>query len=44
MIDAAVEKVQGLFNQYTAGGAEYEYRKTNDKKYQAWDDLARVDD
>jgi len=44
MIDAALEKVRALFNQYTAGGAEYEYRATGDKKYGAYDDLARIDD
>lgn len=43
-INAAMEKITQLFNQYTACAAEYEYRKTNDKKYQAWDDLARCDD
>lgn len=41
MISAALDKVDELFRQYTAGGAEYEYRKTNDRKYQAYDDLAR---
>lgn len=44
MIDAALEKVDELFRIYTAGGAEYEYRETGDKKYKAYDDLARVDD
>ncbi len=43
-IDAALAKVTENFNRYTAGGAEYEYRQTGDRKYQAWDDLARADD
>lgn len=44
MISAALDKVNALFNQYTAGAAEYEYRATGDAKYKAYDDLARVDD
>lgn len=44
MIDAALAKVTELFNQYTAGGATYEYRLQNEIKYRAYDDLARVDD
>ena len=44
MIDAAIEKIEELFHIYTAGGAEYEYREQSDKKYRAYDDLARVDD
>ena len=44
MIAAAVEKTTDLVNMYSAGGAPYEYRETGDKKYQAWDDLARKND
>ncbi len=44
MIDAALDKVTELFNQYTAGAATYEYRLQNEIKYRAYDDLARVDD
>lgn len=46
MMQAALDKVQGLFNMYTAGGATYEYYETSsaERKYHAWDDLARVDD
>ena len=41
MARAAVAKVESLVNMYSAGGAAYEYHDTTDKKYQAWDDLAR---
>ena len=44
MMAASIDKVTELFNQYTAGAAEYEYRVTGDVKYRAYDDLARVDD
>lgn len=44
MMNAAVDKVTELFNIYAAGGAPYEYRETSDKKYRAYDDLARVMD
>lgn len=44
MITAALDKVDALFRQYTAGAAEYEYRVQSDAKYRAYDDLARVDD
>lgn len=41
MIDAAVAKTTELVNMYSAGAAPYEYRETGDRKYQAYDDLAR---
>lgn len=41
MIDAAVAKTVELVNMYSAGSAPYEYRETGDRKYQAYDDLAR---
>ncbi len=41
MINAAVEKVTGLVNMYSAGGASYEYHETGDRKYKVYDDLAR---
>ncbi len=44
MIKAAVEKTTELINMYSAGNAPYEYRETNDRKYRAYDDLARCDD
>lgn len=44
MIDATVDKVTGLVNMYSAGGAGYEYRETGDQKYKMYDDLARVKD
>lgn len=44
MIAAAVEKTENLVNIFSAGGAPYEYRETNDRKYKAYDDLARCDD
>lgn len=44
MIASALDKVTALFNQYTAGAAEYEYRATNDAKYRAYDDLARPEE
>lgn len=44
MISAAVAKTTELVNMYSAGAAPYEYRETGDKKYQAYDDLARVRD
>lgn len=44
MIKAAVEKTTEIINIFSAGRAPYEYRETSDKKYQAWDDLARRND
>ncbi len=44
MIDAAHDKVAQLFGQYSHDWQPYEYHETGDKKYQAWDDLARVGD
>ena len=44
MINAAVLKTTELFNIYSAGGAPYEYRETNDQKYKQFDDLARIKD
>ncbi|MBQ5700347.1 MAG: PD-(D/E)XK nuclease family protein [Alphaproteobacteria bacterium] len=44
MMRTAVEKTTDLFNMYSAGGAAYEYRETNDQKYKNYDDLARVKD
>ncbi len=41
MINAAVAKTTELFNIYSAGGAGYEYRETNDRKYHQYDDFAR---
>ena len=34
MMRTAVEKTTDLFNMYSAGGAAYEYRETNDQKYE----------
>ncbi len=42
MMRVAVDKVTALFNQYSAGGAAYEYHETPDQKYKIYDDLARV--
>lgn len=42
MINAAVAKTTELFNIYSAGGAGYEYRETNDRKYHQFDDLKRI--
>ena len=41
MINASVAKVTELFNMYSAGGAGYEYRDVNDRKYRQYDDFAR---
>lgn len=41
MINAAVQKTTELVNMYSAGGAPYEYRETNDAKYHIYDDFAR---
>lgn len=41
MMNSAVLKTTELFNIYSAGNAPYEYRETNDQKYQQFDDLAR---
>ena len=43
-INAAYSKVVELFNMYSAGGAEYEYRRTGEQKYQEYDDFARADE
>ncbi len=43
-INAAYSKVTELFNMYSAGGAEYEYRRTGEQKYQDYDDFARADE
>ncbi|MBQ6027538.1 MAG: PD-(D/E)XK nuclease family protein [Alphaproteobacteria bacterium] len=43
-INAAYSKVKELFNMYSAGGAEYEYRRTGEQKYQEYDDFARADE
>lgn len=43
-INAAYSKVTDLFNMYSAGGAEYEYRRTGDAKYKEYDDFARADE
>lgn len=44
MIDVTVDKVTGLINMYSAGGAGYEYHETKDYKYKQYDDLARIND
>ncbi len=44
MIDASVQKVSELFGRYAKDFEPYEYYETSDKKYKAYDDLARVDD
>lgn len=44
MMHNAIAKVKDLVNMYSVGNALYEYRETGDKKYKAYDDLARVDD
>jgi ATP-dependent helicase/nuclease subunit B len=44
MIDAAVDKASQLFGRYANDYEPYEYYETGDPKYQAYDDLARVDD
>ena len=44
MMAAAVEKTTSLVNAYSGGAMSYEYHETGDKKYQAWDDLARKND
>ncbi len=44
MMQAAVDKTTQLFNMYSAGAAPYEYYETNDRKYKAYDDLARIKD
>ncbi len=41
MMNSAVLKTTELFNIYSAGNAPYEYRETNDQKYQQFDDLVR---
>lgn len=43
MIDAAFDKVTGLFNMYS-GGAGYKYLRTGDQKYKVFDDFARADE
>lgn len=44
MIKAAVEKTKEMINIFSVGQAPYEYRETGDRKYKAYDDLARCDD
>lgn len=44
MMRAAADKATELFNMYSAGGAPYEYFETSDRKYRAYDDLARRGD
>ncbi len=44
MINAAINKTTEIINMYSAGGATYEYRDTNDAKYRTYDDLARTRD
>jgi len=44
MMNAAIDKVTELVHMYSVGNAPYEYFETGDKKYKAYDDLARVDD
>ena len=44
MMNAAVEKTKELINIFSVGCAPYEYRETGDRKYKAYDDLARCDD
>lgn len=44
MMNAAVEKTKELINIFSVGTAPYEYRETGDRKYKAYDDLARCDD
>ena len=44
MIDAAYNKIQELFQMYSAGGAEYENRPNSDQKYRNYDDLVRAYD
>ena len=44
LMEAALTKVKEYFNIYTAGMHEYENREIKDKKYRAWDDLARTND
>ena len=41
MMNAAIAKTTELFNIFCVGRAPYEYRDTGDRKYQAYDDLAR---
>ena len=43
-MNAAYSKVTDLFNMYSSGGAEYEYRRTGDAKYKEYDDFARADE
>lgn len=43
-MNAAYSKVTELFNMYSAGGAEYEYRRTGEDKYKEYDDFARADE
>lgn len=44
MIKAAIQKTTELINIFSVGCAPYENRPTTDKKYRAYDDLARVFD
>ena len=44
MIDAAVMRAKQMIDIFLVGRAPYEYRQTNEAKYHAYDDLARVDD
>ncbi len=44
MMRVAHERVQELFNIYSAGGAGYEYRPNTDQKYRGYDDFARAEE
>lgn len=44
IIDGAVTRTTEMFNIFSAGRAPYEYRETNNQKYRAYDDLARIRD
>ena len=44
MIRAAVDKTKELIDVFTVGRAPYENRPNSDKKYRAYDDLARAHD
>ena len=44
MMDAAIARAKEMIDIFLVGGAPYEYRQTNETKYHAYDDFARVDD
>ena len=43
-VNAARENIEKYFNRYNVGAVPYEYRKTSEEKYKAYDDLARAND